>query len=150
MPAIQQMFVERKLNTKQRLRLWVWRGDMAVVGTEDGAQNPNWENCLCVHWVSICETKDQLINIFVAECNQREIFFAYSIRQKLKTTETFLTYPDQRQSQTKDVGCSVFLWVTNPWYLSKLHLKNSPHSCCHYVLLLLIILSSVKKKKKRK
>lgn len=82
---------------------------MVVVATKDGAQNPNQENFFCVHSISNCETEDRLIDNLGAECNQREIFFTYYIRQKLKTTETFLTDTDHGDSRTKDMGCSVFL-----------------------------------------
>lgn len=77
---------------------------MVVVTTEDGAQNPNQENCFCIHSISICKTKDSLIDNLEAECNQREIFLAYYISQKLKTTETFPTDPDHRDSQNKRCG----------------------------------------------
>lgn len=39
-----------------------------VVATEDESQNPNQENCFCVHSISICETADQLTENSVAEC----------------------------------------------------------------------------------
>lgn len=85
------------------------RGEVVVLATEDGGPESKLEKLLFVFIQFVCETADRLIDNLVAECNQRDLFFFFSIRQKLETTETSLTDPDNGDSRTKDVGHSVFL-----------------------------------------
>jgi hypothetical protein len=49
----------------------------------------------------------------------------FSIRLKLKTSESSLMDPDHGDFKTKELWHSVFLWVPNSWYLLKLYLQKS-------------------------
>lgn len=66
-----------------------------AVATEDGDAESQLGKLLLCSFISVCETADPLIRQLSSRVlPKRDLFCLFSIRQKLKTTETSLMDPD--------------------------------------------------------
>lgn len=144
------MFAEKKLNTKQRLWLWIQRGEVVAVAIEDGDAESQLGNLILCSFISVCETTDWPIDNLAAECYQREVFSANFPLGRNSKPLRLLCWILIVEISEQRMWDSVFLWVPNLPYVSKLHLQNPLHPCRHYLLFVLIPLSSVTHKKRKK